>query len=123
MKQKKILKNNKRTQKYLEKLPNIYIVGCWARWGARQYKLESIQPWVNPGTKEIERIPYVWNYNDHNGAADQYELIPIYYVTTGIIRGCTFEKGLAEWIAKKLNEEDDKKLKNAPLYLFNLTNS
>lgn len=123
MKQKEILKNNKKTQKYLETLPNIYIVGCWAKWGVRRYKLESIRPWVNPGTKEIERIPYVWNYDSHNGWADQYELVPIYYVTTGIIRGCTFEKGLAEWVAKKLNEEDDKKLKDALSTCLILTNS
>ena len=35
---KKILKNNAKTAAYLNSLPKIYLVGCWARYGVMDFE-------------------------------------------------------------------------------------
>ena len=98
-----ILKNNRKTLKYLEKLPSIYLVARWAHWGYREFKFSK--KWTLPYYH-----PMVWNYNDHNGLADQYELTDIYDTTTGSIHGWTFNEAEAVRSCKLLEEHDNRQL-------------
>ena len=94
---KSILKNNKRAQKKIDNLPKIYIIGCWARWGVREFPFVKL---------DENREPWVYNYNDHNGQADQWELVPLSWTTTGTIYDWTFSKDRAEYLVKLFNEVD-----------------
>ena len=94
-----ILKNSAKTQKYLEAKPIIYMVACWARWGVREYRFEKFKQ------KGASLIPYVWDYNDHNGFADQYELIPLEHATIGRIFSWTFHEDSAKILAEALNNK------------------
>jgi hypothetical protein len=99
---KKVLSNNKRTQKYLEKLPKIYIVACWARFGVREY------PFTGKFVKDQYRgnvyVPLVYDYDDCNGTGDDYYLRKITNVTTGNIVLWTQNKNIAEKIAAMYNQ-------------------
>ena len=99
---KKVLKNNKRTKEYLEKLPKIYIVACWARFGVREY------PFTGKFIKDKHRgnmyIPLVYDYDDCNGTCDNYYLRKITNVTTGNIILWTQNKNIAEKIAAMYNQ-------------------
>ena len=97
---KKILKYNDRTRKKIDSLPRIYLIGCWARWGVMELPFAEF---------DKNRNPLVYNYNDHNGTADQWELIPLEYTTTGYVYDWTFNKENAEKIAALLNERDNTK--------------
>ena len=94
---RKILKNNKRAQKKLDKLAKIYLIGCWARWGVMEFPFVKF---------DENKNPLVYHYNDHNGTADRWELVPLECTTTGIIYDWTFSKENAKRIAKLLNERD-----------------
>lgn len=58
-----------------------------------------------------DNIPLVYMYNDHNGTADQYELVPITRVTTGYILMWSFSEQQAHYIANRMNalEEIERK--------------
>ena len=94
---KHILQNNEKTKEYLDSLPRIYLVACWAHYGVREFPFQKF--------KRGTVMPMVWNYNDHNGYADQFELIPIEYTTTGFIYTWTFQKDVAEKLADVLEKE------------------
>ena len=94
---RKIIKYNSRNRKKIDKLPKIYLIGCWARWGAMEFPFAKF---------DKDKNPLVYNYNDHNGTADQWELIPLEHTTTGIIYDWTFSKESAEKIAGLLNKRD-----------------
>lgn len=102
---KKVLKNNKKTKQYLDKLPKMYIVGRWAKFGVSDYSFTG---------KYIEvdgiSIPLVYKYYDANGTTDMWYLCPITQVTTGAVIMWTQNKPIAERIAKALNTEDEKRL-------------
>lgn len=93
---RKILKNNKRTRRYIESLPKIYIIGYWARWGVMEFPFVKLSKGL---------VPMVYKYNDYNGTADVYELTPIEWTTTGQIFDWTFSEKKAERIANLLNRE------------------
>lgn len=99
---KKVLSNNKRTQKYLEKLPKIYVVACWARFGVREY------PFTGKFVKDEYRgdtyVPLVYDYDDRNGTGDDYYLRKITNTTTGVIIMWTQNKNIAEKIAAMYNQ-------------------
>lgn len=99
---KKVLKNNKRTKRYLEKLPKIYIVACWARFGVREY------PFTGKFIKDKNRgnmyIPLVYDYDDCNGTCDSYYLRDIMSVTTGNIILWTQNRNVAEKVASMYNQ-------------------
>ena len=97
---KKILKNNAKTAAYLNSLPTMYIVGCWAGYGVWDF------PWSgkwekNPYSGHME--PLVWYYDDHNGIADNWYLVPIRHVTSGEIICWTENDKVACQIASALN--------------------
>ena len=94
------LKRNKKTLKYLEKLPKIYVVACWAKYGV-VYNLRFSGRYVKG--KQNEDIPLVWQYDDKNGTVDNYYLRPITLVTTGLIKLWTPYKDIAEDVAYLYN--------------------
>lgn len=97
---KKVLKNNAKTAAYLNSLPKMYMVGCWANYGV--WNLPWSGKWEkNPYTSHME--PLVWYYNDHNGTADNWYLGPIRHVTSGEIIMWTENKATAESVASALN--------------------
>lgn len=87
---KKVLLNTKKTKKYLEGLPTMHLVGCWASYGVRSYAFS--------GKFEVIKgvsIPLVYVYDDHNGTADQWELRKITSATSGIPIIWTQSKSIA----------------------------
>ena len=97
---RKVLKNTAKTREYLESLPKIYIVGCWARYGVWEY------PFTEKYFSENGiSIPIVYYYDDHNGTCDNYYLRRLDRVTTGEIIMWTQFKEVADRIAKLLNKE------------------
>lgn len=98
----KILKNDFKTLKYLDKLRKIYIVAYWAKWGVMEFHFSG-----KFDKKTFE--PLVWQYNDHNGICDQFELIPLHWVTTGEVITYTFNQETAKKIANSLNKEESKR--------------
>lgn len=91
------LKCNEKNDRFVESLPKIYLVGCWARYGVMEY------PFANKYTKD--GIPCVYNFNDHNGTYDEYVLEPITNVTTGVIKVWSFSKAIANEIADIYNDD------------------
>ena len=100
---RKVLKNNSKTRAYLDNLPRIYLVGCWAKYGVREY----------PFTGKYEQdkhnnnisVPLVYDYDDHNGTCDNYYLRKLSCVTTGRIIMWTQSKSVAEKVAELFNKE------------------
>ena len=95
---KKVLKNNAKTKEYLDKCPKIYMVGFWADYGVREYAFA--------GKCSESGIPFVWDYDDHNGTCDSWWLRPLYHVTTGLILAWTTDKRYANEIAEVLRFRD-----------------
>ena len=100
---KRVLKNNKKTNKFLDKLPIIYLIAIWAKCGVRSYRFSgNYDKKVNPDGNVIY-IPLVWDYDDHNGTCDNWYLRPINLVTTGYIISWTQSKNSAKIIADAIN--------------------
>lgn len=93
---KKELKNTKKTKKYLESLHKIYLIGCWAHYGVREYPFTG--KYSKNGT-----MPLVYDYDDHNGTCDSWFLRELVNTTTGAYVGFSFSKERAEIIADALN--------------------
>lgn len=102
---KTILQNNHKTQQYLRTLTPIYIVALWARYGVDQFYFSGKFRKDLDTDGKIVYIPLVWQYNDHNGTADQYELVPITHTTTGFIKMWTFQQEAAAQFATYLNKD------------------
>lgn len=102
---RKILKNNTKTKQYLNSLLKVYITACWAnKWGIREFSFS--------GKFEKENntyIPLVYDYNDHNGTADQWELVRLDFTTTGYIADWSFNRMVAEDLAKYYNTKENYK--------------
>lgn len=77
--------------KVLATCPRMWYVACWAHWGIREI--------YYAGFSGENGIPYIWRYNDHNGTADQWELVPLNFDTTGRIVAWTTSKTAAQHIA------------------------
>lgn len=101
---KTILQNNHKTQQYLRTLTPIYIVALWARYGVDQFYFSGKFKEEFGADGKIIYTPLVWQYNDHNGETDQYELVPITYTTTGFIEMWTFQQEAAAQLATYLNK-------------------
>ena len=93
---KKILKWSEETHNYIHSLPKIYLIGCWARYGVMEFPFVKLNK---------DNVPLVYNYNDHDGTAGQYELVPITHTTTGWIFDWSFHKEQAQKVADMLNEK------------------
>lgn len=99
---RKVLKNTSRVRAYIQSLPTIYMVGCWARCGV----------WSLPFTgkyttnKDGLSVPLVYVYDDHNGTCDNYYLRGIDRVTSGAVIMWTQNEKLAHQIAEFFNREN-----------------
>lgn len=109
---KRVLPNNDKTRQYIDNLPKIYLVGCWAHYGVmeRPFTGEYIKtPHYLRGYKGEEKwasVPLVYDYEDGNGTCDEWRLRPLTNVTTGTIYVWTESKGIAEKIAEALELQD-----------------
>jgi len=81
---------------YVESLPKIYLIGCWMRFGVREY----------PNTLQVDEkgFPLVYDLDDHNGYYEEYVLRPIHEVTTGQVYAWSTDKETAQSLADMLNE-------------------
>ena len=79
---RKRLKNTKKNKDKLAKLPKIYLVACWARYGVLEFPFSGRYKKINK-----KPIPLVWDFDDHNGTYPEYVLRPITWTTTAAIRG------------------------------------
>lgn len=99
---RKVLKNNKKTRAYLDSLPKIYLVACWAKYSVREYPFT--------GKYEYDKYydisaPLVYQYNDCNGTCDNYYLRRITDTTSGSIIMWTQFKSVADKVAELFNKE------------------
>ena len=98
--ERSVRENSGETAHFLTKLPKMYIVGCWARYGVWDFYWSG--KWEkNPYTGHME--PLVWYYDDCNGTVDNWYLVPIRHVTSGVIVMWTEDRVVAESIASALN--------------------
>lgn len=79
---RKRLKATKKNQNRLSKLPKIYLVACWARFGVLEFPFSGRYKKINK-----KPVPLVWDYDDHNGTYPEYVLRPITWTTTAAIKG------------------------------------
>ena len=79
---RKRLKNTKKNKDKLAKLPKIYLIACWARYGILEFPFSGRYKKINK-----KPIPLVWDFDDHNGTYPEYVLRPITWTTTAVIRG------------------------------------
>lgn len=97
---RKVLKDNDKTRAYLESLPTIYMVGCWAGYGVWKF------PFTGKYTvKDGISIPLVYQYDDCNGTCSNWYLRPITWTTSGAVLLWTQHESIAERMAKLLNKE------------------
>lgn len=76
-KRKTKIKNDARAKKYLNSLPKMYLIGCWASYGIRSFAFSR--------QFDKDGIPLVWDYEDCNGTCDEWRLRPITSTTSGQI--------------------------------------
>ena len=81
---------------YVESLPKIYLIGYWARYGVMEC--------ANTLQVDEEGFPLVYDYNDHNGTYEEYELVPIHRVTTGFVYAWSISKTAAQYVADMMNK-------------------
>ena len=79
---RKHLPHNQKTKDKLAKLPKIYLVACWARYGVLEFPFSGRYKKINK-----KPVPLVWDFDDHNGTYPEYILRPITWTTTAAIRG------------------------------------
>lgn len=94
---KKILDYTSKNIEKIKTLKKIYLVGCWANYGVREYAFAGKYVRQN----EL-MIPLVYDFDNWNGTYEHFVLLPINYVTTGQIIMWTFSKQKAEKIADGL---------------------
>ena len=93
---RKVLKNTAKTKEYLDKLPKLYGIFLWAKWGILEL------PWSGKYNKD--NMPLVYIYHDFNGEYDEYVLNTINMASSGGFWGCYEDKATAEEVQEKLNE-------------------
>lgn len=99
----KVLPNTQETKAYLNSLPKIYLVVCWAKWGVIDFPFTG--KFKHDKFRAHKEVPLVYQYDDHNGTDDSYYLRPITYTTTGAIDSWTLDRDEAYRIAEKKNKE------------------
>lgn len=92
---RKVLKNTPKTKKYLDKLPKIYGVFLWAKWGILELY------WSGKYTKN--GVPLVYVYYDCNGCCDEFRLIPINQASSGSFWNFFMSREPAEKMCDHLN--------------------
>ena len=92
------MKVTKRTSRKVEACKKVYLIVCYAQWCVREF------PWTGKWEDFADMpVPIVWDYDDHNGAFEEYAKRNIYYTTTGVIHDWTFNKNAAERVVKAFN--------------------
>ena len=99
---RKVLKNTPKTKAYLDSLPKIYLVACWAGYGVREFPFTG--KYVQDEYNNIS-VPLVYDYDDFNGTCDNWYLRKLTNVTTGEIVMWTQSKDVARKIAELFNKE------------------
>ena len=94
---RKILPNNPKTKKYLDSLEDIWIVVLWEKYGTCKYKFSG------KCDKKDKITPLVYMYYDQNGECDEYHLVPISKVTSGVVVLWTKKELKAKAVANLLN--------------------
>lgn len=100
---KKRLPATKKTKKYLDKLPNLYLVV--------EYAAPAILTYAYSGKMKYCKYhktwePMVWQYDDFNGVTDCWCLRGIFHVTTGKILGWFFDFSIAECIVDNYKKQN-----------------
>lgn len=93
---KKYLECTPENRAYVESLPKIYLIGCWARYGFMEC--------ANTLQTDKDGIPLVYDFDDHNGCYEEYVLKPIHHVTTGQAYAWSTSKEAARHVADMMNE-------------------
>ena len=101
---RKRLKYRKNTDRYIKGLTPIYLIGCWASYGVREYPFSGYFKKHKSGALE----PLVYDFTDHNGTYEEWILRPISETTTGDVLEWTFYRETAENIANKFNYFNEK---------------
>ena len=98
---RKVLKNTAKTRAYLDSLPKIYLVACWAKYGVMEL------PFTGKYKKNIFGIsvPLVYQYDDFNGFCGHYYLRCITSTTSGRIIMWTETESVADKVAELFNKE------------------
>ena len=109
---RKVLKNKPKTRTYLDNLPKIYMVGCWAKYGVRTFSFTG--KYV---VKDGVSIPLVYDYDDHNGTCDNYYLRRLDRTTTGQVIMWTQNEEVARRIAESLNKDKENTVKVEHTYV------
>ena len=102
---RKVLPNNEKTKKYLDSLPKIYLVACWAKYGVMEFPFTRESGYDKFRAKKY--VPLVYQYDDHNGTDDSYYLRLITETTTGAINGWTLDRDEAYRRAEVKNNEEN----------------
>ena len=93
------LKHTISNSKKINNMPKVYLVGCWARYGVREYpfagKFIDNEVWY--------KEPLVWYEEDRNGTYEEYLLKPISMTTTGESVIYCFNRVLAQRLVDSLN--------------------
>lgn len=108
---RKRLPDSQKTKDKLAKLPKIYLVACWARYGVLDFPFSGKYKKVKDADSPLIRyIPLVWDLDDHNGVYPEYVLRPITWTTTAAIRGWVRDeqqaKDTAEFCEKRRLERE-----------------
>lgn len=98
---KKALKNNEKTMKYLNTLGDIWLAVVYAKPAAIPFRFSN--KWKYCKTHKTWE-PLVWQYEDCNGAADEWRLRPIFHTTGGQVLGWTFGEAAAKRLANNYDE-------------------
>ena len=100
---RKVLPNTQETKKYLDSLPKIYLVACWAKYCVMEFPFTGESGYDKFRAKKY--VPIVYQYDDHNGTDDSYYLRLITETTTGAINGWTLDRDEAYRRAEVKNNE------------------
>ena len=93
------MKVTEKTRIKISKLKSIYGVVCFAKWTVREFKWTG--KYVIDGNGDP--CPLVWvYYEDFDNAVEEFIKAPIYSATSGWVLTWSFNKEVAEIIARSL---------------------
>lgn len=103
---RKRLPNTEETRKFLDSLPKMYLVGCWAHYGVWDFPFSGKYKKVYSEKLGYNiDIPLVYQYFDGNGTCDDFLLREISDTTTGRIILWTQDGYRAKQFANMLEEK------------------
>ena len=96
---KKVLKNSLKTKKFLDKLPKIYIVAFWSRFGVKEFPFSG--KFIKDELRGNLYIPLVY---DRDETCDLWRLKKITNTAAGAIVLWTQNRNVAEKVAAMYNQ-------------------